>query len=580
MFSRRQGRFIVVTALFWLVLSPYLFWSHGSIVTSLGPDGRFSLAAPTINSPTDMTYENGTLNKKIVWSATDPSPKNYTVTRNGTVHKSGAWSGGPIEVLLNHLYSEKLTKTLPAAFSFVCTVFNNQNESGSDQVIVTVVPDTTSPIITAPGNFSYEQGSFGHNVTWTIIEANPRSYNITRLSNETSSNHTVIRAGSWDGRNITVSVNGLNATHWYLYTLFVNDTLGHNATSSVNVTVYTDVTPPTVNYPDDLSYEFGSKGHKITWQVYDSNPKNYTITVRTLYNNTKYGNVSAFHYPANITQSLWVFTDPKGQNVSVSVDSIYLGNYTYTILLFDKYGHSNSDSLNLTIYPDIRAPVVIALTNLTYEEGYTGHRLNWSADESNPRLYNLTRDGTVLMNGTWRGQNFSVNVDRLSVGLYVFNMTLTDFFNQSTITLTSVNVTPDAHIPTIKQVVVIQSFSTASSDNLTVQAYVWDLNNISSIKIEWGIDKSSTANKTMESQGGGFYSSALGVYPVGSVVWYRLIAVDNSSVKNVHITEWTAVTVISMIGERTPGYIWGGVLALGLLSTFIIVMLYFRTRSR
>jgi hypothetical protein len=508
------------------------------------------------------------------------SPKNYTVTRNGTIHKSGSWSGSLIEVLLNHLYSEKLTKTLPAVFSFVCTVFNNQNESASDEVIVTVVPDTTPPIITAPGNFSYEQGSFGHNMTWTIIEANPAAYNITRLSNETSSNHTVIRAGSWNGKNITVSADGLNATHWYFYTLFVNDTLGHNATSSFNVSVYADATPPTVSNPDDLSYEFGSKGHKITWQVYDSNPKNYTITVRTLYTNSSYGNASAFHGPANITQTFWVFTNPKGENLSVIVDSIYLGNYSYTILLFDKYGRNNTDSLNLTIYRDIRAPAVNAAANLTYEEGYTGHELNWSAVESNPRLYNLTRDGAVLMNGTWRGQNFSVNVDRLSVGLHVFNMTLTDFFNQSTVTLTNVNVTPDAHIPTIKQVVVMQSFSTTSSNNLTVQAYVWDLNNISSIKIEWGIDKSSTVNKTMEKESGDFYSSALGVYPVGSVVWCRLIAVDNSSVKNVHITEWIAVTVTSMIGERTPGFLWGAVLALGLLSTFLIVMLYFRTKAR
>jgi hypothetical protein len=520
------------------------------------------------------------MNKKIVWAPIDPSPKNYTVTRNGTVDKSGSWSGGTVEVLLNHLYSDKLVTTLPIAFSFVCKVFNTKNESVSDDVLVTLIPDATAPIISAPANFSYEVGSFGHKITWNITEANPSFYNVTRSSNETTSNRTVLQSGHWDGRNITISVDGLNATHWYVYSLFVNDTLKHNATSSVNVTVYLDVTPPTVTHPGNLSYEFGSRGHKIIWRVYDSNPKNYTIKVITGYSNSTYGNFSAFHALANVTMVPWTFTDPKGNNVSVNVDSVFLGNYTFTILLFDKYGHNSSDSLNLTIYKDLRAPVVTAKTYLAYEEGYKGNYLNWSADESNPRLYNLTRDGVVLMNGTWRGENLSVNVDRLSVGAHIFNMTLTDFFYQRTVILTTVNVTPDAHIPNISHIVVIQSFTTAYANNLTVQAYCWDINNLSSIRIEWGLDTSHTANATMQPQGSDFYSASLGEYSVGSVVLYRIIATDNSSVKNVHTTQWISANVTSMIRAQSPAVIWGSLVALGLLSSFIIAVLYFRTKPR
>ncbi len=580
MLSQRQGRFIVATIVLWLVLSPYVAWSSGLVTNNPRPEHRFMTAAPTIDSPPDQTYENGTINKKIVWTPLDPSPKNETVTRNGTVYQSGPWSNGSIVVLLDHLYSQKLVTTLPITFSFVCKVFNVKNESVSDEALVTLIPDTTPPIISAPANFSYEVGSFGHKITWNITEANPSFYNVTRLSNETTSNHTVLQSGHWDGRNITIGVDGLNATHWYIYSLFVNDTLKHNATSAVNVTVYLDVTSPTVTHPGNLAYEFGSKGHKITWHVYDSNPKNYTVKIITIYTNSTYGNVSAFHWLANISMVPWTFTDPKGNNVSIDVDSVFLGNYSFRILLFDKYGHNNSDSLNLTIYKDLRAPVVTANTHLTYEEGYKGNYLNWSADESNPRLYNLTRDGVVLMNGTWRGENLSVNVDRLSVGIHIYNMTLTDFFYQRTVTLTTVNVTPDAHVPTISDIVVIQSFTTSYADNLTVQAYCWDINNISSIRVEWGIDTNHTSNVTMHSQGRSLYSASLGEYSVGSVVLYRIIAVDNSSVKNVHTTQYMSVTVTSMIREQSPALLWGSLLALGMLSSFIIAILYFRTKPR
>jgi len=586
MVSRREGRVVLVGVLMWLVLSPFALWTLGPAMPPLTPQRHFVAAAPTISSPDDLTFENGTMGKKIVWNATYPEPKNYTITRNASIYRSGSWAGGLVEVDLNHLYTQNLTHTLPVKFVFVCTVFDMQNESVSDEVLVAVIPDVVAPILSSTGSFSYEEGSFGHSVNWTIQETNPSFFNITRYSNETTSNRTLIRSGRWFaanitvGRNITISVDKLNATHWYSFTLFVNDTFGRNSTSTVNVTVYSDFSPPTITSPNDISYEFGSKGHKIVWGIYDSNPKNYTIRVRILYNDTSYGNKSAVHGAANVTLSNWTLTNARGDNVSIDVTSIYLGNYTYTMTLYDKFGRNASDTVNLTIYKDLRSPVVTPLGNLTYEEGYTGHRLNWSADESNPKLYNLTRDGIVLMNGTWRGENISINVDKLAVGIHVFNMTMTDFFNQSTVVITGVNVTPDAHVPTIADVREIQVFATSTSNNLTIQAYIWDINNISSIRVEWGIDRNSSVNATMSDEGSGFYTASLGEYSYGMLVWYRLVAVDNSSVKNVHTTGWTQFEVTRLSREPTPFVVWGSLLLLGVLSMLVILTIYWRTKTK
>jgi hypothetical protein len=387
---------------------------------------EFLADVPVIDSPPDLLFENGSRGETITWNASDPDPKNYSIYRDGEEIESDDWDGEEITVNLNHLYSENLTHTLPVSFIYRCEVINMDNESVDDAVNVTVIADVLAPIISqvqfddelvnvtigVVANFSYEVGSFGHEVEWNITETNPHWYNITRISNETSSNDTIIESDEWTGGNISINVDNLNASKWYAYTLWVNDTLGYNSSSIVNITIYPDLTPPTVSSPDDIIYEYGSfgpaLGHEIVWNAYDSNPARYEMEVIIHYNATSDGNASddgPFHGPGNFTLDPWNFTDPEGQDIKVNVDFFYVGNYTFTITLFDTIGFNTTDSLNLTVYRDERAPVVNATDDFSYEEGYTGHYLNWSAEESNPRFYNLTLDGEVILNGTWRGEN-------------------------------------------------------------------------------------------------------------------------------------------------------------------------------
>jgi hypothetical protein len=461
-------------------------------------------------------------------------------------------------------------------------VFNTDNETISDAVVVNVIADVVAPQIEEPEDFTYEVGSFGHTIDWNITETNPHTYNITRMSNETTSNHTVIIAGDWNGDNISISVDGLNATKWYMYTLFVNDTLGFNSTSTVNITVFEDLTAPVISSPDDISYEFGALGNEIKWFTYDSNPLNYTMEVLILSNDTSYGNTSAVSgTPTNITDEPWSFSDPEGLNITFVVDRMYLGNYSFTLTLFDDYGYNSTDRVNVTIYEDIRAPDVNATEDFSYEEGYSGYELEWSADESNPRSYNLTKGTEILLNGTWRGENLTISVDGLPVGEHTYNMTLIDYFNQTTIVITVVTVTPDAHLPIISEVSVIESYTTVSTNNVTIQAYAWDLNNISGITIEWNTSLNTTVAVTdMTFENDDFYVVSLGEFDHGVVISYRIIAVDNSSVNNVHETYWMSYIIDSQRSEQLPVGLWGSILALGILATLAVLWLYFRTKTR
>ena len=585
MLSSNSTRFLIAIMLTWFVLSPYVMTvSNFDFITT--PQNSMEVAAPTISGPTFYQFENGSTGHVLEYNAYDANPKNYSVTADGEDYMSGIWDGEAISVPLVYLYTLDLISTLPHDFTFVVTVFNIANESASATTTVRVIQDETAPIIEQPANITYEQGSFGHEITWNITESNPKFYNVTRYSNETGTNFTIIESGDWDGSNISVNVDGLNATRWYLYTLFVQDIFGYNASSTVNVTVYADITAPVISSPDDLSFEFGAQGNKVTWHVYDSNPKNYTITGIIHYNDTLYGNYTAFHSFTNITQTNWTLTNPDGDDISVLLDWFYLGNYTFIIQAFDIYGRNSSDSVFVNIYPDVRAPVISPVSNLSYEEGYTGYSITWGVEENNPLWYNLTKNGDPFMNGTWRGENITVNVDNLGVGSYVYNMSFCDFFDHISSAAITVTVTPDAHLPIISDVRVSQIFASPTKNNLSVQAYVWDLNNITSIEVEWGIGDPNTtsfnaANKTMQRASlENFYNAELGEYSQGAVVWFRLIAIDNSSVHNEEVTAWMSINVADMSYEGAPALLYAIITILGGLSLFVFIIIYFRTRIK
>ncbi|UCH04767.1 MAG: hypothetical protein JSW05_01015, partial [Candidatus Thorarchaeota archaeon] len=464
-----------------------------------------------------------------------------------------------------------------------CTVFNDNDESVSDTVLVGVIWDESAPIIEQPADIEYEEGSFGHVILWNITESNPDYYNITRTSSDPASNNTVIEEGNWLLADISISVDDLNATHWYLYHLFVNDTFGRNATSSVNVTVVPDLTDPVATGHGNLSFEFGEADHEISWYVYDSNPQNYTVNVTIIDEDTGYGNSSdpLMHSPQDVVVTSWALTDPEGDNVTYSLDNVFLGNYTFKITLFDEFGRNATHSLNVSIYKDIRAPTIDSPASFSYEEGHTGYSLEWSAEDNNPLSHNLTRNGELLLEGIWRGENISIGVDGLSVGVYQYEVTFTDFFNQSSSAIVTVTVLADAVAPIVDHVQMIQAYSTLSQNNISVQAYAWDLNGIVNIKVEWyTTNESSIEEMDLTLFGNDLYEAHLGRFQHADVIHYRVTAKDNSSVQNEFSIDWREFEVTPLTDEGLPLPLTVIIAVFGGLSTLVEVVLYFRTRTR
>ncbi|MHA2248758.1 MAG: extracellular solute-binding protein [Candidatus Kariarchaeaceae archaeon] len=112
---------------------------------------------PTINSPPDITYEEGLSGFSIQWIASDENPKSYTITRDGEVifpYISYAWeSGVPIEIIVDGL--------AVGVYHYKIEVNNEDGFSATDEVKVTVVSKSRST--------TSKESSSSPQISWPVL---------------------------------------------------------------------------------------------------------------------------------------------------------------------------------------------------------------------------------------------------------------------------------------------------------------------------------------------------------------------------------------------------------------------------
>lgn len=194
------------------------------------------LVAPVVDSPADITYEEGTTGHVISWTATDNNPGIYMIYRNSVEVDSGSWTSGvPITINIDGL--------TVGSYDYTINVTDASNNTATDTVIVTV-EDTAVPIVDSPADITYEEGTTGHRISWNVIDNNPGSYVIYKDSVE-------INSGSWtSGVPIDINVDGL-AVGTYNYTISVTDVFNNAAIDTLLVNVRSpEVIPPVIaGYP-------------------------------------------------------------------------------------------------------------------------------------------------------------------------------------------------------------------------------------------------------------------------------------------------------------------------------------------
>jgi len=166
------------------------------------------------------------------------------------------------------------------------------------------------------------------------------------------------------------------------------------------LTIDTSITtenPPEMTSPADMSYEYGSTGNQITWEV--------TSTTQMYYNLTMDGVLQIFNVPV------------MNGTIVFNVDGLSMGDHYVDVTVYDTTGHIVWDEVIVTVI-DTTPPTVNNPDQ--YYEIYEGENatVGFNLTDSNPAWYYLLLDGELVFNETWSGEIIWYTFTDLMVGNY------------------------------------------------------------------------------------------------------------------------------------------------------------------
>lgn len=307
------------------------------------------------------------------------------------------------EFLNTSTYNFNTTNVTDGEYIFEWRVFND-GQSNFDRINITI--DNTVPTlnITYPENSSYNSLSISLN--YTFSEVNPDRCWYSTDSGITNS--STVSCGS----NFTdTAVVGSNT-----WTVYINDTLGHE--NSTSVTFFIDLTPPVINitYPLNstyfnvtlLNYTVDNTGISC-WLTLDNGVTNYTTTAGT--------NFTGLNTTA-------------GSNIAIVYCNDSLGNIGF-----------NSTSF----YNDQFAPVFTTFNNITHNVNTSLDTVFTVSDASSISSWYLNDTSVFSINSTGGLKNSSA---LSSINIYYLLLSVNDTYNNTVTSQFFVNVTAVVIPPT------------------------------------------------------------------------------------------------------------------------------------
>lgn len=265
--------------------------------------------APSVDEPENQTIVKDTSSNKITWTVDDSYPTSFWIYRDGVMILNGTWSPTEITVSIDGLDFGIYNYTL------VVSDIGSNNATGT--VFVIVIDDTAPEFTLIPVDILFNEGETGYTITWNFTDGNPKDFILFR-------NGTILGNHEWTSPysfeyTITVTEYGV-----YNFTIWVLDTTELSITDTAWVTI-TDVTPPTLNNPVDITFRVGETGYLINWTPTDNNPFMYSVT-------------------RNGTLILNGFWD-SGESLVVDLSGLTEGTFVFTMIVYDEAGNFAMDTV-------------------------------------------------------------------------------------------------------------------------------------------------------------------------------------------------------------------------------------------
>ncbi|MFV2014334.1 MAG: Kelch repeat-containing protein, partial [Candidatus Heimdallarchaeota archaeon] len=315
---------------------------------------------------------------------------------------------------------------LPQLFAFASSY-----DQANDKIIVFGGQNTTSLAINDGETYAYDYPSN----EWTLLNplidpsdrrfyGRPMGYNVQAeksaffggITNGGNSDETWTfdySTTSWE----LIPTTGTPSARW-IHTMVFNSKVnkfvmfgGTDGARSDQTFVLSviDVDPPVIISSGDKFLELGAVSSAISWQLMD--PSNGIYEIKLDDQTVDTGN----------------FVD--GQIISLVPYGLDLGNYILKMTATDLEGNSASDTLMLFVV-EVEPPIIIGPDDLEIEFFEFNKNITWILEDLTPANYNVTQNGTLIDGGEWaNGDTVVVNLDPLPLGSHVFEITVTDVYD-------------------------------------------------------------------------------------------------------------------------------------------------------
>jgi hypothetical protein len=297
--------------------------------------------------------------------------------------------------------------------------------------------DLTPPAIPHLENSTFEAFSPNFKLTWQPTDVHPDEYWIYRDGIEVSS-------GTWEsGDNITYNSFIAYGVGLYNFTLVVSD-LGGNFDSETTWVTFEDTTNPIIDDIEDFFLFEGHIEYILNWSVFDFYIDYYEI-----------------YRDAELIQNDTIEAVHGSYIISISLQELTYGNYTYQCIVWDEYGNSAYDLVDIMIL-DGTNPIIDSPDDIVFTFGDDSHNITWIAYDLNPAWYELYFD-EIMTSSPWNGSEIFVSLVGIPVGKHSYHIIVYDVAGNFAQDIVNVTVTTTTGSTTISESITETASSVTTS---------------------------------------------------------------------------------------------------------------------
>ncbi len=347
---------------------------------------------PIIFGQLELNYSYGVIGNSLEWIIGDLHPQLIALWVDGLLVSSYSWN------TLANVTTVNCDGLFFGSHNYTIYAGDEEGNSATMTTWVHVAGNGLSPVIISPDDILYQVGTTGHEIVWELNDVDPSIY-ILYLDG------AIEDSGAWNGSDITVNVDGLSVGT-YNYTLYVEDLDANSTADTVWVEVIDDATPPIIDEPANRTILNGTTNNNITWTVYDQYPTSYWI----------------YQDGVLVDDGTW-----DSNEIIISIDTLDIGIYDFTLVLTDIGGNFASDTVFVTVVDSSAPEFNLLPDDISFNEGETGFSITWNFTDDNPAQYVLYRNDSMVDSGTWTSPySYEYAISVTAYGLHNFTIVVND----------------------------------------------------------------------------------------------------------------------------------------------------------